>query len=133
MPYVPLDDHFHSHRKVLAAGLEAVGAHARSLSWVGANLTDGHVPNAADDMICGSAAKARHIRATLLEVGLRDTCGIHEHCTRIHDWGSINDPGDELKAAREKERQRKQEWRRTRRLSQDSDGTGDGTQSGTVA
>lgn len=123
MPYVPLDDHFHSHRKVLAAGLEAVGAHARSLSWVGANLTDGHVPNYADTMICGSSAKAKRIREQLLKVGLRDKCVIHNECSVIHNWGSINDPGDELKAAREKERERKQEWRRKRRMSQDSDGT----------
>jgi len=127
MPYVPLDDHFHSHRKVLAAGLEATGAHARAMSWVGANFTDGHVPNYADTMICGSTGKARKIRDVLLAVELRDKCLIHKDCTIIHDWGSINDPGDELKAAREKERERKQEWRRKRRLSQDSDGTSNGT------
>jgi hypothetical protein len=127
MPYVPLDDHFHSHRKVLAAGLEAVGVHARSLSWVGANLTDGHIPASADTMICGSTSKAKRLRDLLLNVGLRDKCAQHNDCTVIHDWGSINDPGDELKAAREKERDRKRKWRSDRRTSQDEDGTRDGT------
>ena len=115
MPYVPLDDQFHSHRKVIAAGNEAVGVHARLLSWAGASLTDGHIPNAVDTMICGSPKKAATIRQRLLDTNLRDECTTHDACTVIHDWGSINDPGDELKQAREAARLRKQEWRRKRR------------------
>lgn len=133
MPYVPLDDQFHSHRKVLAAGLEAVGAHARALSWAGGDLQDGHIPHFVDMTICGSSAKGKRIRETLLDVGLRDKCAIHKDCTIIHDWGSINDPGDELKDVREKARLRKQEWRRQRRQSQDNDGTETGQADGTVA
>lgn len=130
MPYVPLDDQFHSHRKVIAAGLEAVGLHARSMSWAGGDLQDGHVPHFVDEMICGSKDRATRLRDKLLNERLRDKCAIHNGCTVIHDWGSINDPGDELKEAREKARLRKQEWRRQRRLSQDSDGTEDGTTEG---
>lgn len=137
MPYVPLDDQFHSHRKVLRLidsfgsreGLEAIGFHTLGLSWAGQSMTDGHVPNLVDER--HSAKRATLLREHLLEVGLRDECKEgHPRCSVIHDWGSINDPADELKAAREKERDRKREWRRTRRLSQGQDGTGDGTNTG---
>ena len=134
MPYVPLDDAFHSHRKVIRLidnygqreGLEAIGLHMLGMSWAGGAYTDGHVPHSVDDRNGGK--RAAKLREDLLNVGLRDDCDEHQRCSHIHDWGSINDPGDELKAAREKDRERKKEWRRKRRLSQDADGTSDGTQ-----
>jgi hypothetical protein len=46
MTWVKLDDGFHGHPKVLAAGLAASGLFARALSYCGAYLTDGRVPSA---------------------------------------------------------------------------------------
>lgn len=43
MSWGKLDDQFHSHPKVLAAGNEAVGVYARSLSYCAAYHTDGFV------------------------------------------------------------------------------------------
>jgi hypothetical protein len=43
MPWGRLDDSFDSHRKVRRAGLEAIGLHARALSYCAGALTDGHV------------------------------------------------------------------------------------------
>lgn len=136
MPYVPLDDTFHSHRKVIALidtagqreGLEALGLHLLGLSWAGGSFTDGHVPHSVDERNGGK--RSARLRDRLLDVGLRDDCDQHERCSHIHDWGSINDPGDELKAAREKERDRKRKWRSERRVSQGQSGTADGTGTG---
>lgn len=44
MSWVKLDDHFHSHPKVCAASLAAVGLYVRSLSYCGAYETNGAVP-----------------------------------------------------------------------------------------
>lgn len=46
MPWVRLDDGFHSHPKALAVGLDGCGLFARALSYCGAYLTDGRVPHA---------------------------------------------------------------------------------------
>lgn len=43
MSWVKLDDQFHSHPKVIAAGNEAAGVYARSLAYCGAYYTDGFV------------------------------------------------------------------------------------------
>lgn len=44
MAFGALDDDFHSHPKILAAGLAATGLYARCLSYCARYLTDGHVP-----------------------------------------------------------------------------------------
>lgn len=116
MPYVPLDDAFHSHRKTIAAGNEAVGLQVRALSWCGGNLTDGHVPYAVDDMFAGTRAKK--LRDRLIDIGMRDKCVIHTDCTAIHDWAELNDTADELKEARRKNRERQADWRRRKRDGQ---------------
>ena len=46
MPFVLMDDKFHSNPKVIAAGNAAVGLYARLLSWSSDNGTDGYVPEA---------------------------------------------------------------------------------------
>lgn len=47
MPWAKLDDSFWGNPKVDAASLGAVGAYARSLSYVAQHLTDGHIPYGA--------------------------------------------------------------------------------------
>lgn len=120
MTFVPLDDAFHSHRKVIAAGNEAVGMHTRALSWCGGNLTDGHVPHAVDEMFAGT--KAKRLRDRLVDVGMRDKCVIHTDCTSIHDWAELNDTADELKEARRKNRERQADWRRKKRSEREGEG-----------
>jgi len=44
MPWAALADDFHSHPKIIAAGLAATGLYARSLSYCACYLTDGHIP-----------------------------------------------------------------------------------------
>lgn len=45
MPWVRIDDDFHGHPKVLAAGLAGAGLYTRALSYCGKYLTDGYVPD----------------------------------------------------------------------------------------
>ena len=44
MPWFRLDDSFHSHPKVIAAGNEAVGLYVRCGTYAAQHLTDGHIP-----------------------------------------------------------------------------------------
>lgn len=46
MPWFKVDDHFHSHPKVVAAGNAAIGLWVRCGSYSSAYLMDGHVPAA---------------------------------------------------------------------------------------
>ncbi|MDQ5841654.1 MAG: hypothetical protein M3537_11070 [Chloroflexota bacterium] len=43
MPWAALDDQFHSNPKLVTAGLEATGLHARAISYCACYLTDGFV------------------------------------------------------------------------------------------
>lgn len=66
MPWAALADDFHSHPKIIAAGLAATGLYARSLSYCACYLTDGHVPKTwAHDSTSGSKNARR-----LVQVGL---------------------------------------------------------------
>jgi hypothetical protein len=47
MSWAKLDDGFHSHPKILACSLEAVGLYGLALSWASSQETDGRVPAAA--------------------------------------------------------------------------------------
>lgn len=44
MPWFKVDDSFHSHPKVIAAGNEAVGLFSRCGSYAAQHLTDGFIP-----------------------------------------------------------------------------------------
>src|ERR1700722_4563451 len=44
MPWFRLDDSFHSHPKVIAAGNEAIGLYVRCGTYAAQHLTDGFVP-----------------------------------------------------------------------------------------
>jgi len=44
MPWFRLDDRFHSHPKVIAAGNEAIGLFTRCGTYAAEHLTDGFIP-----------------------------------------------------------------------------------------
>ena len=95
MSWIPLDDGFHSHRKVVTAGLEAVGLHCRVLSWCGASLTDGYVPAALVREFAG--ARAARLAQRLVDAGLweRDDDG-----WRVHNWQLRNASAQSIRAER---------------------------------
>jgi hypothetical protein len=65
MPWFRLDDSFHSHPKVIAAGNEAIGLYVRCGAYAAQHLTDGFIPeNVA--LLYGSAALADALVETKL-------------------------------------------------------------------
>jgi hypothetical protein len=100
MPWFRLDDSFHSHPKVIAAGNEAVGLYVRCGTYAAQHLTDGFVGKSIV-LLYGSEALA----ARLVETGLW-------HRTRggwnIHDYLDYNPSREtvekERKAAAERQR-----------------------------
>lgn len=65
MPWVFLDDKFHSNPKVLAAGNAGAGLYARALSYCGDHLTDGFVPEH-----WAKAAASPKLREKLVHIGI---------------------------------------------------------------
>lgn len=67
MPYFPVDDKLHSHRKAIRAGAHAIGLWALAGSWSNDQGTDGFVP---DYMITRWDPKGKQLAKKLVEVGL---------------------------------------------------------------
>ena len=65
MPWFRLDDSFHSHPKVIAAGNEAVGLYVRCGSYAAQHLTDGFIPDEIA-LLYGSRELAEVLVATKL-------------------------------------------------------------------
>lgn len=81
-----VDDHLHDHRKVRAAGLEAMGLWVLAGSWCGERQTDGFVPA---DILCRwtrrpVALAHRLVAAELWSEDVKDG----EPGYRFHDWKS---------------------------------------------
>lgn len=88
MTWVRLDDSFHSHPKVLAAGFAATGLFARALAYCGEYRTDGHVPSAFL-----MTEEARELGDRLVEVGLWKAS---KAGYVIPDWSEYNPTRAEL-------------------------------------
>ena len=103
MPWFRLDDSFHSHPKVIAAGNEAVGLYVRCGTYVAQHLTDGFVGKPVV-LLYGSDSLA----ARLVDAGLwhRARGGWN-----IHDYLDYNPSREavekERKAAAERQRRRR--------------------------
>lgn len=67
MPYFPVDDKLHSHRKAIRAGAHAIGLWALAGSWSNDQGTDGFIP---DYMITRWDPKGKQLAKKLVEVGL---------------------------------------------------------------
>lgn len=100
MTWAKLDDRFWSHPKVLGAGNEAVGAFARCLSYCGAHLTDGRVPEGVAVFIAGSPRKVDHI----VQSGLLERLPSGD--LYVKDYAHYNPLRDQVEAEREKRQTR---------------------------
>jgi hypothetical protein len=65
VPWFRLDDSFHSHPKVIAAGNEAIGLYVRCGTYAAEHLTDGFIPEHVA-LLYGSAALADDLVRTKL-------------------------------------------------------------------
>ena len=84
MSWARLDDKMVFHRKVVAAGNEAVGAWVRALSWCSEQMSDGVIPWNVATMI---ASKKTFLK--LISVGLCDLTDNPE-AIAIHDYLAYN-------------------------------------------
>lgn len=94
MPWVLLDDGFHSNPKVLAVGNAGAGLYARALSYCGDHLTDGYVP-----MSWARTAATANLRQHLVDAGLwaEENGGY-----RIDDYLEVNPSRAEVEERRKK-------------------------------
>lgn len=109
MPWFKIDDGFHSHPKVIAAGNAAIGLWARCGSWSSDQLTDGFVPAAVARMY-GSAAEAK----ALVREGLWDAA---DGGYLMHDFHDFNPTAETVRAEREAAAERQRRHRESRKAS----------------
>ena len=104
MTYFKVDDHFHSHPKILTLGLDAVGLWTLAGSWSGEQLTDGFIPVSLIARLGGSESTA----LALVDAGL------WEHAPngyQFHDWAAHNQTKAQVEESRELWRVKKEKQR----------------------
>lgn len=108
MPWFRVEDNFHSHPKVVAAGNTAIGLWLRAGCWSAHHLTDGHIPQAMLPVLGGTDRDVRR----LVDAGLWKDSG---DGWEFHDWTHYQPTRVQVMARREEERQRLAELRSRRR------------------
>lgn len=118
MSWFKIDDGFHCHPKVLAAGTPAVGLYVRCGSWAAQQVTDGVIPKHVAKMY----GTPRMIKA-LVEAGLWHQHGhacpscaaVDANSYVIHQYLEKNPSRTETDAARKAKSERQQRWREGKR------------------
>lgn len=125
MPWFKIDDGFHCHPKVFAAGTPAIGLYVRCGSWAAQQATDGVVPK----QIAKMYGTPRMIKA-LVDAGLWHQRGHDcESCPQldansylIHQYLERNPSRVDVELARKAKSERQQRWRENKKKAQVSDG-----------
>lgn len=99
MSWAKLDDGFWMHPKVMMAGNESVGIFARCLSYCGAYLTDGRIPDGIATNIAGSTKKVDLV----VDAGLLQRLPSGD--LYIRDYAEYNPLRDEVEHKREQRRE----------------------------
>lgn len=111
MPWFRLDDVFHSHPKVIAAGNEAVGLYVRCGTYAAEHLTDGFVPEHIAHLYGGLDVRRgsdETLVATLVRTRLwRRTRG----GWRMPDYLDYNPSRQEVEIERKRAAERQARWR----------------------
>jgi hypothetical protein len=107
-----VDDGITFHRKVIAAGNEAMGAWMRAGAWSSANLTEGFIPPDVCKVIAPPKVWAKLRAASLTEAPADGGKG-----EQIHDFLAYNPTASEVRAARSATASRVQKFRAARRAS----------------
>jgi hypothetical protein len=118
MPWFRLDDSFHSHPKVIAAGNEAVGLFVRCGTYAAEHTTDGIIAEEIAELYGASATGSRRNPGTGKPETLAETLvrtGLWHRVRRgwtIHDYLDYNPSKEavekERKAAAERQKRRRQ-------------------------
>lgn len=127
MPWFKIDDGFHCHPKVFAAGTPAVGLYVRCGSWAAQQTTDGIIPK----QIAKLYGTPRMIKA-LVDANLWHQNGhdckscpqLDANSYAIHQYLDRNPSRVETELTRQAKSQRQQKWREGKRNDQvNEDGT----------
>lgn len=121
MPWFKIDDGFHCHPKVFAAGTPAIGLYVRCGSWAAQQTSDGIVPKAVARMY----GTTRMIRA-LVDAGMWHEKGHEcESCPQvdansiaIHDYLQFNPSRNTVDSERAAKTERQRRWREGRRANE---------------
>lgn len=104
--WVKLDDGFPDNPKVAGLSDMAFRAHVTMMCYCARYLTDGYVPSKVASPV------HRKLVASLIARGLWEPV---EGGYRIHDWADWNPPGDQVRARRKRDAERKRAARRDNR------------------
>lgn len=123
MSWFKIDDGFHCHPKVFAAGTPAIGLYVRCGSWAAQQVTDGVIPK----QIAKLYGTPRMIKA-LVDAGLWHQAGHDcESCPRldansyvIHQYLERNPSRAETDVTRKAKSERQQRWRKGKRAAEDA-------------
>ena len=107
MPWFRLEDSFHSHPKVIAAGNEAVGLFVRCGTYCAQHLTDGFIPEQVM-LLYGSSELAETLVRTKLMRRVRGGW-------RIPDYLFYNPSGQQVANERAAKNERQKRWREARK------------------
>ncbi|MFJ2675086.1 hypothetical protein [Streptomyces sp. NPDC087525] len=126
MSWFKIDDGFHCHPKVFAAGTPAVGLYVRCGSWAAQQASDGIVPKAVARMY----GTARMIKA-LIDADLWHQKGHDcESCPQldsnsyaIHQFLERNPSRVDVELERKAKSERQQRWREGKKKAQANDGS----------
>jgi hypothetical protein len=122
-----IDDGFHCHAKVMAAGTPAVGLYVRCGSWAAQQTSDGFIPKQVARMY----GTPRMIKA-LIEVGLWHQKGhdcaacpeVDGNSYLIHEYLERNPSRVAVELERKAKSKRQQKWRENKRNAQANQGDG---------
>lgn len=119
MAWVRFDDGFFRHPKVVTAGRDARDLFMASVFYANSNLTDGYIPEGAIRLIAADAGISTHAKQTaaLLKVGLWLNA---EDGYQIHDYLAYQQSATQVKAYREANAKRQEEWRNKKRNKMDN-------------
>ncbi|WP_027944247.1 hypothetical protein [Amycolatopsis taiwanensis] len=105
MTWFKVDDHFHSHPKVMATDPAALGLWVVAGSWCSAGLTNGFVPDYVLPRLLPGAVK---LASKLVAAGLWVRA---ENGYQFHDWLDHNPTAEREKERKANNRRRQQEYR----------------------
>lgn len=126
MTWVKLDDQFHTHPKIQAAGRDGRDLWLAGLCYSSANLTDGIIPKTAVPIIAAMAGVKPSVAKRVVDAGLWEDEGA---TFRVHDYLEHQSSKEKVEAERARTRQRKERFRERQRNA-DRNGGGNGVPNG---
>lgn len=109
MPWMKIDDTFHSHPKARGVGLPAIGLWTLCGSYSMAYKQDGFVP----EWFAHGFQNGKRLADNLVSIGLWEKAVRGEEVGyQFHDWLDVQQSAEEIEADREKARQRQRDFRK---------------------